>query len=501
MLSFDFYSEFFESSPILDNKYKLLHTIGEGRYAKVKLAINMENKKKYAIKIMRENQINSPNKLELFINEVQILASIRSNQTVQIIHANLNGEYMKADGRISKAAYYVMKYAEYGEIYKMLQNSAKFSEKTARYYFQQLIQSVKYLHNMGIGHRDIKTENILIDQNFNLILADFGCACKIRDQAAQKVSFNNKAPVGSPEFNAPEITNVNLHTNYFAEDVDVFACASVLFLMVFKSAPFNCSLSNDPYYSRLCKKDTSSFWKIFEGTGYISPEFKNLIENMMHPQPDKRIKIEEIEKHPWYTGPLPSAEDLNNDMRERAEIILNLNKTEVQTRHQLKLAKLKNLAIQEPELNQRNTSKVESFRNKMQETILQVNVFLEKQKEKRISAKVEGKTKKISEDIGSLNISPQKIEIKDETQVKHLDKISTDAPTKTMGHSMKSMIITKTEIMEPSAHELRQKEENDIDCAYLAQPDSGHIRSKAMIKFSRRTEEDKQGSSGSDSDE
>jgi len=59
MIAFDFFPEFMEHAAILDNKYKVLDTIGEGRYAKVKVAIDMENNKKYAIKIMKENSINS----------------------------------------------------------------------------------------------------------------------------------------------------------------------------------------------------------------------------------------------------------------------------------------------------------------------------------------------------------------------------------------------------------------------------------------------------------
>ena len=75
-------------------------------------------------------------------------------------------------------------------------------------------------------------------------------------------------------YNAPEITNNDVERTYYAENIDVFACASVLFVMVLKSIPFNSSLYDDPYYSRLCKKDTSQFWKIFDSENILSPEFK-----------------------------------------------------------------------------------------------------------------------------------------------------------------------------------------------------------------------------------
>ena len=75
-------------------------------------------------------------------------------------------------------------------------------------------------------------------------------------------------------FNPPEITNNEIKANYYAEDMDVFASASVLFVMVLKSVPFNSSSYSDPYYSRLIKKDTSGFWKIFDSENTLSKDFK-----------------------------------------------------------------------------------------------------------------------------------------------------------------------------------------------------------------------------------
>ena len=98
---------------------------------------------------MRENQINLPNKLESFVNEVQILSSIQKySNVVRIINCNLNGECKKVDSVITKVVYYVMKFAEYGELLKIIQNTPKFSEKVARYYFHQLIQSIFYLRRI-----------------------------------------------------------------------------------------------------------------------------------------------------------------------------------------------------------------------------------------------------------------------------------------------------------------------------------------------------------------
>lgn len=78
--------------------------------------------------MMREDQVNTVNKLESFLNEVQILSSIRHENIVQIEHANLMGEYKKPNGVVKKVVYYAMKYAEYGELFSILQVSENFNE-------------------------------------------------------------------------------------------------------------------------------------------------------------------------------------------------------------------------------------------------------------------------------------------------------------------------------------------------------------------------------------
>lgn len=96
--------------------------------------------------------------------------------------------------------------------------------------------------------------------------------------------------------------------------------------MVLQSIPFNSSLYTDPYYSRLCKKEnTSRFWKIFDPENSLSFEFKDLIEKMMEPNPQKRITVDGIKQHPWYLGVTPSYEEVAAEMKRRGEIILVQN--------------------------------------------------------------------------------------------------------------------------------------------------------------------------------
>jgi len=90
---------------------------------------------------MREDQVNSISKLEGFLNEVKILSSVYHKHIVEMVYVNLRGEYKKPNGKIVKVVYYVMRFAEYGELFEILQKTTSFSERLARYYFKQLIES------------------------------------------------------------------------------------------------------------------------------------------------------------------------------------------------------------------------------------------------------------------------------------------------------------------------------------------------------------------------
>jgi len=89
----------------------------------------------------------------------------------------------------------------------------------------------------------------------------------------------SEMPVGSPEFNPPEVTNGKIGDLCPVEPDDIFCLASVLFLMVMKSSAFNSTDEQDPYYDRLIS-DPESFWEIFESINMPSDEFKNLFERM-----------------------------------------------------------------------------------------------------------------------------------------------------------------------------------------------------------------------------
>lgn len=147
-----------------------------------------------------------------------------------------------------------------------------------RHYSKQLIQAVHYMHSMGVAHRDIKCENILLDANFDIKVVDLGFACPLGGK--NESGFQNDY-VGSRNYMAPEIL---MKRPYQPAVVDLFALGVVMFMLYSGSAPFEQASYDDPHYRLLALNEQSTFWKAHEQgrpKGFFSEDFKNLISNML----------------------------------------------------------------------------------------------------------------------------------------------------------------------------------------------------------------------------
>mmetsp|Transcript_36242 Transcript_36242/g.41287 ORF Transcript_36242/g.41287 Transcript_36242/m.41287 type:complete len:444 (+) Transcript_36242:195-1526(+) len=321
---------------ILDNKYKILHDLGEGRFAKVKLAESLDDSKLFAIKMMRDKEVNTTKKLESIHREVEILSKLRHKNIIDIYEVSSTGRYMKRDGTTRNVIYYVMRYAECGELYKMIECCERITEKMARTFFHQIIDGIDFCHRNGVSHLDIKSENILVDKSLNIKLGDFGSSNYTRRSDNSRIMLNTDTPVGSDMYNAPEITN-KWEWAYCGEMADVFSAGALLFVMMMKGPPFGSSHDSDPYYKRLVN-NPEAFWKIF-GHETPSPEFKDLFEKMTKRNPGDRIPIPEIRAHAWYNQEIYSREEFPKVMRSRVRSLMEVTDKEIKSKRDQRCGK------------------------------------------------------------------------------------------------------------------------------------------------------------------
>ena len=144
-------------------KYRLLKTIGKGNFARVMLARHLVTNNEVAIKIIDKTQLN-PNSLEKLFREVSIMKILQHPNIVKLY------EVIETD----KTLYLVMEYVNNGEVFEYLVKNGRMKENIARQKFRQIVSAVQYLHSKKIIHRDLKAENLLLDQNLDVKIVDFG---------------------------------------------------------------------------------------------------------------------------------------------------------------------------------------------------------------------------------------------------------------------------------------------------------------------------------------
>ena len=252
----------------------LKETLGKGTFGVVKLAINNQTREKVAIKIINETKLPKEEKLN-FLREIEILKELKHPNIIRIF-SHINKE---------KQIYIITEYIKGIELFQYISLKKKIPESEACIYFQQIISGLEYLHKMGIAHRDIKAENILVDHYSKEIkIIDFGLSNRYT-----KNSNLLSTLCGSPLYAAPEVLQGR---GYKACPVDIWSCGVVLYFMLSGNLPFQADSDKDLY-----KKIIEAKIKNING---VSKEANDLIKNILNPNPRKRIKISEIKEHPWF---------------------------------------------------------------------------------------------------------------------------------------------------------------------------------------------------------
>ncbi|KAK8340504.1 hypothetical protein E1A91_A08G101000v1 [Gossypium mustelinum] len=171
-------------------KYQLGRTIGEGTFAKVKLAVDTTNGHHVAIKIIDKAMVLESNL------KYQVQSEIR---TMKLLHHPNVVRIYEVIGSKTKI-YIIMEYISGGQLSDKLSYAKKLSEPEGRKVFQQLIDAVDHCHGKGVYHRDLKPENLLLDSKGNLKVTDFGLS------ALRKPGDMLTTACGSPCYVAPEIS-------------------------------------------------------------------------------------------------------------------------------------------------------------------------------------------------------------------------------------------------------------------------------------------------------
>jgi len=290
-------------------RWFLGETLGKGGYSWVKKGYDRKDGRVVALKFTSKAKGDwSASQSKQIQNEIEALRQIKDKHVLQLLAYNLNAKYPQKDGLIIPSVLLVLEYLPGGELFDILYYTAALSEKIARTYFKQLMDGMEACHEAGICHRDIKPQNLLLDANFQLKIADFGLAKVFeKDEDALMRTFY----VGTRGYQSPEI----LKKKEYTTACDVFSCGVVLFILLAGYPPFEAATPKCRWYAPLANGAAREFWKQHRGCGIPGPA-KDLITRMLWYDFTKRISIGRIKKHKWYNTESLNAKDLAAELRK-----------------------------------------------------------------------------------------------------------------------------------------------------------------------------------------
>jgi calcium-dependent protein kinase len=254
------------------------NVIGQGHFGVVRIATLKANpKQKFAVKtISKEKMVEKRN---LLGRELNVLKSLDHPNVVYFHETYEDKHYM----------HLVMEYCSGGELLERVIHEGHLSERRTGTIMNQAFKAVKYLHDKGIAHRDIKTENFLFadrTENAKIKLIDFGLS----------KHFNNSIPmttmVGTPYYIAPEVLKGN-----YSEKCDAWSLGVMMYILLSGNPPFdgkhrkevleNVALGEFTFKNKLWKK--------------VSAEAKNLIQKLLVVDPAQRLTCQQALEHDWFT--------------------------------------------------------------------------------------------------------------------------------------------------------------------------------------------------------
>uniref|UniRef100_A0A8C2K3I2 calcium/calmodulin-dependent protein kinase n=1 Tax=Cyprinus carpio TaxID=7962 RepID=A0A8C2K3I2_CYPCA len=260
------------------DEFQLYEELGKGAFSVVRRCVKLCTGQEYAAKIINTKKLSARDHQKLE-REARICRLLKHPNIVRL-HDSISEEGFH---------YLLFDLVTGGELFEDIVAREYYSEADASHCIQQILEAVLHCHQMGVVHRDLKPENLLLAskcKNAAVKLADFGLAIEVQGDQQAWFGF-----AGTPGYLSPEV----LRKEAYGKPVDIWACGVILYILLVGYPPF-------------WDEDQHKLYQQIKAGAYdfpspewdtVTPEAKNLINQMLTINPAKRITAQEALKHPW----------------------------------------------------------------------------------------------------------------------------------------------------------------------------------------------------------
>ncbi|RDW90888.1 aurora family serine/threonine-protein kinase [Aspergillus mulundensis] len=247
--------------------------LGKGKFGRVYLAKERSSGFVCALKVLHKSELQQGGVQKQVRREIEIQSNLRHPNVLRLF-----GHFQD-----SKRIFLILEFAGRGELYKHLRKEHRFPEWKAAHYIAQMASALKYLHKKHVMHRDIKPENILVGIHGEIKISDFGWSVHAPNNRRQTMC-------GTLDYLPPEMLTSNPQGNFYNEKVDLWSLGVLTYEFLVGEAPFE----DTPVMTqrRIQRGD-------MQVPSFVTPEARDLIKRLLVLDPEKRISLDEIQKHPW----------------------------------------------------------------------------------------------------------------------------------------------------------------------------------------------------------
>lgn len=255
--------------------FKRLKVLGKGSFGKVVLVQLINNKKLFAMKILKKRLVVKRKQIDHTKTERQIMEKLNHPFIVKLYYAFQD----------EKKLYFVTEFMQGGELFFHLRRNALYKDKAVVFYMSEILLAIEYMHNNNYIYRDLKPENILIDKFGHIKLTDFGLSKLVSDENKKTYTM-----CGTAEYLAPEV----LFEKGYDKTCDWFSMGVVMFEML---------CGYHPYPRKNNKIDVNAYMRPIILPNVLSGQAKDLISKLLETNPRKRLGYngaDEIKNHKYF---------------------------------------------------------------------------------------------------------------------------------------------------------------------------------------------------------